>query len=222
MNTFLNSINHRPRTALLRFAITLAIGLLISNLTSAAERKAGGERKTELATFGGGCFWCMEALFERFNGVKAVTSGYAGGKTASPNYKQVCTGETGHAEVVQVEYEPDSITYDQLLEIFWDVHNPTTLNRQGADEGTQYRSVILYHNEAQKKAAEQSLKIAAAHSKAPIVTEIVPLTKFYPAEEYHQDYFRKNPNVPYCTYVISPKLQKLEKHAKFKLQSPKP
>ncbi len=222
MNTLWKSIHSNYRTAFLPLAMVLAAGLLISNTTAAQERKAAGEpRKTELATFGGGCFWCMEALFERFNGVKAVTSGYAGGKTPNPNYKQVCTGETGHAEVVQVEYEPNTISYDQLLEIFWDVHNPTTLNRQGADEGTQYRSVILYHNEAQKKAAEQSRKTATAHSQVPIVTEIVPLTKFYPAEDYHQDYFRKNPNVPYCTYIISPKLQKLEKHAKFKLQSPK-
>src|SRR6185436_7845152 len=129
----------------------------------------------------------------------------------NPTYKQVCSGLTGHAEVIQIEYEPEAITYNQLLEIFWEAHDPTTMNRQGADEGTQYRSAIFYHNDAQKKAAEESKKNAASHFKTPIVTVIAPLTKFYPAEEYHQEYFRRNPNVPYCSVVISPKLQKLEK-----------
>src|SRR5712671_3041283 len=183
--------------------------------TGAGQKPAGEARKTELATFGGGCFWCMEAIFERFNGIKAVTSGYAAGKTADPSYKQVCTGATGHAEVIQVEYDPAVLSYNQLLDIFWEAHDPTTMNRQGGDEGTQYRSIILYHNEAQKKAAEESKKIAAAHLKTPIMTSIEPLTKFYPAEDYHQDYFRKNPHVPYCSVVISPKLQKLEKLKKF-------
>src|SRR4051812_10699522 len=171
---------------------TLAMGLILTGspaaLRAAPESTAG---KTELATFGGGCFWCMEAVFERINGVKAVTSGYAGGKTANPSYKEVCSGDTGHAEVIQVEFAPETISYNQLLEVFWEVHNPTTLNRQGADSGEQYRSVILYHNEAQKKAAEESKKIASANFKQPIVTQIVPLGKFYAAEEYHQDYFRK-------------------------------
>jgi peptide-methionine (S)-S-oxide reductase len=201
---------------------TLGIGLMLaSSPTGLRAAPESTPAKTELATFGGGCFWCMEAVFERINGVKAVTSGYAGGKTANPSYKEVCSGDTGHAEVIQVEFEPQTISYNQLLEVFWEVHNPTTLNRQGADSGEQYRSVILYHNEAQKKAAEESKKVASANFKQPIVTQIVPLGKFYAAEEYHQDYFRKNPHAPYCSVVISPKVQKLEKQKKFKLQAPK-
>jgi len=210
------------KRSLVLFALALAAIIISGAMSTAAEQKPAGEtHKTELGTFGGGCFWCMEAIFERFNGVKAVTSGYAGGKTPDPSYKQVCTGATGHAEVIQVEYDPAVISYNQLLDIFWEAHDPTTMNRQGADEGTQYRSVILYHNDAQKKAAEESKKVAAAHFDKPIVTQILPLTKFYVAEEYHQDYFRKNPHVPYCAYVISPKLQKLEKKGKFKLVEPK-
>jgi peptide-methionine (S)-S-oxide reductase len=166
---------------------------------------------TELATFGGGCFWCIEALIETLEGVKSATSGYAGGTVPNPNYKQVCGGETGHAEVVQVEYDPAKISYEKLLEAFWKAHDPTTPNRQGADVGTQYRSIILYHNEAQKQAAEKSKQEVATRFAAPIVTEIAPLTKFYPAEEYHQDYFRKNPNAGYCRVVIRPKLDKFKK-----------
>jgi len=206
-----------------RLIFMSALVSLLTTLTlpmNAAPEQKNESRKTDLATFGGGCFWCTEAIFEKFKGVKAVTSGYAGGKKPNPTYREVCTGATGHAEVIQVEYDPAVISYDQLLEIFWEAHDPTTMNRQGADEGTQYRSVILYHNEAQKKAAENSKKLAAAHFDRPITTEIVPLTVFYPAEDYHQDYFRKNPNAPYCAHVISPKLQKLEKKTKFQLQSP--
>ncbi|PYK58294.1 MAG: peptide-methionine (S)-S-oxide reductase [Verrucomicrobia bacterium] len=166
--------------------------------------------KTELATFGGGCFWCMEAVFERLDGVKSVTSGYAGGTKENPTYKEVCTGVTGHAEVIQIEFDPHKISYEKLLEVFWEAHDPTTMNRQGADAGTQYRSVILYHNDAQKRAAEKSKELAQWRFPRPIVTEIVPLTKFFKAEEYHQDYFRKNPNAPYCAVVISPKLEKLK------------
>lgn len=165
---------------------------------------------TELATLGGGCFWCTEAVLERLDGVKAVTSGYAGGKTESPTYKEVCNGDTGHAEVIQVEFDPKTISYEQLLEAFWEAHDPTTPNRQGADTGTQYRSIILYHNEAQKLAAEKSKRAAAAKFAKPIVTEIVPLTKFYPAEGYHQDFYRTNPNYSYCRIVIRPKLEKLD------------
>lgn len=166
---------------------------------------------TEKATLGGGCFWCVEAVFERFQGVKSVVSGYAGGKVPNPTYKQVCGGDTGHAEVVQVEFDPSKITYSQILEIFWAAHDPTTLNRQGADTGTQYRSVIMYHSEAQKKAAEESKKKAQEHFSSPIVTEIVPISIFYKAEDYHQDYFKNNPNQPYCAAVIGPKLRSLEK-----------
>ena len=175
----------------------------------------------QTATLAGGCFWCLEAVFDEMKGVQGVESGYAGGHVDNPSYRAVCNGDTGHAEVVQVHFDPNVVSYHDLLNVFFAIHDPTTMNRQGADEGTQYRSIILYRNEAQKKAAEESKKIAAAHLDKPIVTQIVPLTKFYPAEEYHQDYFRKNPNVPYCAYVISPKLQKLEKKGKFKLVEPK-
>jgi peptide-methionine (S)-S-oxide reductase len=169
---------------------------------------------TQIATLGGGCFWCLEALYETFDGVKSVTSGYAGGHKENPTYKQVCSETTGHAEVVQVEYDPARLTYEQILDVFWEIHDPTTLNRQGPDSGTQYRSVILYHDETQKKAAEKSKNAAQAKFGGKIVTEVAPLKKFYAAEDYHQDYFRKNPNAPYCAYVISPKLQKLQKSRK--------
>ncbi|MCE9600499.1 MAG: peptide-methionine (S)-S-oxide reductase MsrA [Spirochaetia bacterium] len=171
------------------------------------------QTKRQTAVFGMGCFWCSEALYERFTGVEAVVVGYAGGTTSNPNYEQVSGGDTGHAEVVQVTFDPARITYAQLLEIFWDVHDPTTLNRQGADEGTQYRSVILYANAEQKKLAEQSREVARKKFQSAIVTEIAPLKQFYVGEEYHQDYFRKHPNQPYCVFVISPKIQKLEKSA---------
>ena len=163
----------------------------------------------ELATFGGGCFWCIEAVFERLNGVQSVVAGYAGGTTPNPTYKQVCTGTTGHAEVAQISFDPAKISYRQLVDIFWDVHDPTTLNRQGADVGTQYRSVIFYHTEEQRQGAEQSKQEAQKNFTQSIVTEIQPLTKFYPAENYHQDYYRNNPQAPYCQFVIKPKLKKL-------------
>ena len=165
--------------------------------------------KTELATFGGGCFWCVEAVFERLPGVKSATSGYAGGHAENPTYEQVCAHTTGHAEVIQVEYEPSKISYEKLLDWFWEAHDPTTLNRQGADVGDQYRSIILYHNDAQKQAAEKSKAAAAKHFPQPIVTQIVPLAKFYKAEVSHQDYYRLNPNAGYCRVVIKPKLDKL-------------
>jgi len=166
--------------------------------------------KTELATLGGGCFWCMEAVFERLPGVKSVTSGYAGGQTENPSYEAVCSHATGHAEVIQVEFDPAQISYDKLLDLFWQAHDPTTPNRQGADVGTQYRSIIFFENNAQKVAAEKSKQAAAKRFSKPIVTEIVPLAKFYEAEGYHQDYFRNNPNAPYCRAVIRPKLEKLD------------
>ena len=165
---------------------------------------------TSLATFGGGCFWCVEAVFERLDGVKKVVSGYAGGHVDHPSYKEVCTGETGHAEVTQIEFDPAVISYARLLEIFFEAHDPTTLNRQGADEGTQYRSVIFYHNEEQRKAAEAAKIAARKIWEDPIVTEISPLPRFWPAEDYHQDYFRNNPNQGYCSFVIKPKLKKLQ------------
>lgn len=179
--------------------------------------------KVDTATFGTGCFWCTEAIFEQLNGVLKVTSGYSGGQVPNPTYKQVCTGETGHAECVQVVYEPDKISYDELLEVFWQVHDPTTLNRQGADVGTQYRSAIFYHNEEQKEKAlhyKEELNKSGAFSK-PIVTEITPAVKFYPAEDYHQEYYQNNMNAnPYCAVVIRPKLEKFQKvfHNKLKTQ----
>ena len=163
----------------------------------------------ELATLGGGCFWCTEAVFERLDGVKSVTSGYAGGKKENPTYQDICTGATGHAEVTQVEFDPKKMTFEHLLDVFWAAHDPTTLNRQGADSGTQYRSVIFYHSEAQRAAAEKSKKAAQADFNSPIVTEISPLPKFYKAESYHQDYFNNNSRAPYCQAVIRPKLEKL-------------
>ncbi|MGH2569100.1 MAG: peptide-methionine (S)-S-oxide reductase MsrA [Bacteroidota bacterium] len=164
----------------------------------------------EKATFGAGCFWCVEAVYERLEGVNAVVAGYAGGAKANPTYEEVCTGKTGHAEVAQIVYDPSKVSYEQLLEWFWKSHDPTTLNRQGADVGTQYRSVIFYGDEKQKAAAEQSKKDAQKMFEDPIVTEIQPLTEFYRAENYHQDYYRLNPNAPYCSFVIRPKLKKLK------------
>lgn len=165
---------------------------------------------SELATFGGGCFWCLEAVFERLPGVVSVTSGYAGGQTAKPNYKEVCNGTTGHAEVVQVEFDPAVISFETLLRVFWIAHDPTTLNRQGADVGTQYRSIILTHSPAQAETAVRSREEANRELWAgQIVTEIAPLTEFFPAEAYHQDFFRNNPVQPYCSAVIGPKLRKL-------------
>ena len=170
--------------------------------------------QTDTATFGTGCFWCTEAIFQELNGVLNVTSGYSGGTTRNPNYKEVCTGETGHAECVQVVYEPSKISYDDLLQVFFEVHDPTSLNRQGADIGTQYRSAIFYHNEEQKQKAEyykNELNKSGAYDK-PVVTEITAFSKFYPAEDYHQEYYDNNKNTnPYCSVVIRPKLEKFEK-----------
>ena len=173
--------------------------------------------KNEKATFGGGCFWCIEAVYERIEGVKSVVSGYARGSVPNPTYEQVSTGTTGHAEVVQVEWDPEKISYAEILDLFWKAHDPTTMNRQGADAGTQYRSIILYHDEAQKTAAQNSIKALAASKtyKGRVVTEIKPLTVFYPAEEYHQDYYDRNPYAGYCAVVISPKLKKLGLPLKF-------
>jgi peptide-methionine (S)-S-oxide reductase len=163
----------------------------------------------EEIVLGGGCFWCLEAVYEKINGVLDVVSGYAGGTTPNPTYEQVCSGTTGHAEVVRVRYDPRLITEAQILDWFWKAHDPTTLNRQGADVGTQYRSILFYKDSAQKSRFEQSRNAAQRLFDRPIVTEIVSLTAFYTAEAYHQDYFRNNPNVGYCRFVITPKLNKL-------------
>lgn len=176
--------------------------------------------KLDTATFGSGCFWCTEAIFERLKGVHAVVSGYAGGTKENPTYEEVCNGKTGHAECTQIFYDPTIISFDELLEVFWKTHDPTTLNRQGNDVGSQYRSVIFYHNEVQKNLAEK-YKAELDKSGAwgnPIVTEISPLTKFYPAEDYHQDYYDNNPNQGYCSFVIAPKVEKFEKVFKNKLK----
>ena len=175
---------------------------------------------TDTATFGTGCFWCTEAIFQELEGVEKVTSGYGGGHVANPTYKEVCTGTTGHAECIQVVYDPKKITFDELLEVFWQTHDPTTLNRQGNDEGTQYRSVIFYHNNEQKEKAEK-YKVQLDKSGAfdnPIVTEITPFTNFYAAENYHQDYYNQNGSQPYCNFVIRPKVEKFEKVFKSKLK----
>jgi len=210
------------KTSLLKHLARLAtiLGALAAGFcqTMNAAESSKSTNATELATYGGGCFWCVEAIFQRLDGVKSVTSGYAGGKTANPTYKEICNGDTGHAEVIQIEYDPKKISFQDLLDVFWQAHDPTTLNRQGADRGTQYRSIILYHSETQKEQAEASKKAAAGQFRDPIVTEIVPLTKFYKAEDYHQNYFNQNPNAPYCQFVIRPKLDKLLK----KLSKAKP
>jgi peptide-methionine (S)-S-oxide reductase len=172
------------------------------------------------ATFGSGCFWCTEAIFERLNGVHKVVSGYAGGTVENPTYEEVCDGTTGHAEVTQITYDPNVVTYDELLEVFWKTHDPTTLNRQGNDVGTQYRSVIFYHNDGQKQLAEKyksELDKSGAWDR-PIVTEISPLTNYFPAENYHQDYYNNNSNQGYCAFVIAPKLEKFKKVFKEKLK----
>ncbi len=169
------------------------------------------ETKTETLVLGGGCFWCLDATYRLMPGVKAVVSGYAGGTTIHPSYEAVCTGETGHAEVVKIEYDPAQVTLEKLLEFFWTIHDPTTLNAQGNDHGTQYRSIILYANEAQKAAAEKSKAAAQKKFSDDIVTEIVPLREFYAAEDYHQDYFRKNPTAGYCRYVVKGKVDKAKK-----------
>ncbi|MFA6278294.1 MAG: peptide-methionine (S)-S-oxide reductase MsrA [Pedobacter sp.] len=179
------------------------------------------KQKLQKATFGMGCFWCTEALFQRLNGVSNVKSGYEGGDVPNPTYEEVCTGTTNHAEVIEVTYDPAKISYDELLEVFWKSHDPTTLNRQGADVGTQYRSVIFYHSDEQKEIAE---KYKAALNKdnafgKPVVTTIVKAEPFYVAENYHQDYFIKNGELPYCRLVILPKMEKLEKLFRAKLKN---
>lgn len=167
-----------------------------------------------IATFAGGCFWCTEAVFQRLRGVHSVVSGYAGGKMPNPSYEKVSLGTTGHAEAVQVAFDPAVISYPTLLEVFWKLHDPTTLNQQGADVGTQYRSVIFYHSNEQKKLAEASrTQLEQEHTYSqPIVTEIVPFQNFYPAEDYHQNYYNTNTTNPYCRIVIDPKIQKLYKN----------
>lgn len=166
-----------------------------------------------LATFGAGCFWCVEAVFQDLKGVIYCKSGYSGGQVKNPTYKEICTGTTGHAEVIQIAYDPTKLAYKDLLEVFWQTHDPTTLNRQGNDAGTQYRSVIYFHTPEQKQIAEQyKQKLIDAHAfDKLVITEISPITEFYEAEDYHQNYYKSNGDQPYCTYVIKPKVEKLKK-----------
>ena len=188
-------------------ALVTLLSLFIA-MTASAETKPAS--KHDFATFGGGCFWCMEAVFQRVPGIIHSVSGYSGGKTENPTYEDVCSHGTGHAEVIQVEFDPAVISYGKVLEIFFESHDPTTLNRQGADEGDQYRSVIFYHDDAQQKAAAHAKIAAQAQYQDPIVTEIVPLKRFWRAEDYHQDYFNQHPGQGYCTFVIKPKVKKLQ------------
>jgi peptide-methionine (S)-S-oxide reductase len=205
------------RTLNLGFPALLSLGLLLAGGPAGSAQTKNMNDTTnhlEVATLGGGCFWCTEAMFQMLPGVKSVTSGYAGGTKENPTYKEVCTGTTGHAEVIQINYDPSKVSYEKLLETFWEAHDPTTLDRQGPDDGTQYRSIILYRSEAQRLAAEKSKAEAQKHFRQRIVTEIVPLKQFYSAEGYHQDYYRENPNQPYCRAVIRPKVEKFEKKLK--------
>ena len=179
-------------------------------------------QKSETVTFGAGCFWCVEAAFQRIKGVEKVASGYMGGTKEKPSYKEVCTGLTGHAEVVQVTYNPEKVSFTELLQVFFVVHNPTTLNRQGADVGTQYRSVIFYHTQQQKIEAEKAIEKLNRSDiyNSPVVTEVTANSKFYPAEDYHADYYNNNKSQPYCSMVITPKLRKVEKELKELLKKP--
>lgn len=179
-------------------------------------------KNVEQATLGGGCFWCTEAIFLRLNGVEEVKSGYSGGKIKNPSYREVCTGRTGHAEVIQITFDPKIISFAEILEVFFATHDPTTLNRQGNDIGTQYRSVIFYHNEEQKKISEKVLSLLEKDKvyDNPVVTEITPFSNFYLAEDYHNNYFEQNPAQPYCQFVIAPKVEKFQKIFKEKLKQP--
>lgn len=203
----------------LRFAKNTALlsVILFSAIACTAETKEPAMPPTEeekasleVATFGAGCFWCVEAVFENLEGVREVESGYMGGHVDNPTYREVCNGTTGHAEVTQIYFDPEIISFETLLNWLWRSHDPTTLNRQGADTGTQYRSAIFYHNEAQRETAEASKAAAQKDFASPIVTEITPASEYYVAEDYHQDYYRLNKSAPYCQMVIRPKLKKLD------------
>lgn len=187
--------------------VLLLCGLLLPMTTHA-------ETKTETLVLGGGCFWCLDATYRLVPGVKDVVCGYAGGSVSNPSYREVCSGDTGHAEVVKVAYDPAQVTLEKLLEFFWTVHDPTTMNYQGNDHGTQYRSIILYTNDAQKAAAEKAIAAEQKKLSGKIVTELVPLKEFFAAEEYHQDYFRKNPGQGYCQFVVKHKVEKAQKTLK--------
>ena len=195
-----------------------ALSFCLISITQ-AQQKNMNKQNLQTATLAGGCFWCIEAAFSDLKGVEKVVSGYTGGTVKHPSYREVCTGTTGHAEAVQITFDPAVITFEELLEVFWTAHDPTTLNRQGADVGTQYRSAIFYHDKHQKEIAEHSIAtVAAPLWEKEIVTEVVPFEVFYPAEDYHQDYFELNPNASYCRIVIAPKVQKVRKKFHDKLK----
>jgi peptide-methionine (S)-S-oxide reductase len=201
----------RLQKRILTVLALFSIGFLFQFMTAAdLDPSAEKASASDSIVLGGGCFWCVEALYETLDGVQSVESGYAGGHDPNPTYREVCSGSTGHAEVVKVSFVPETISLDKLLAFFWEAHDPTTLNRQGADVGTQYRSIILYNSEEQKAAAEASKQAAQQAFSKPIVTEIAELTTFHKAENYHQDYFKNNQDAPYCQYVIAPKLKKLD------------
>lgn len=195
-------------------------GVLATLIAIPAAAQNNEDKQLEKATFGAGCFWCVEAIYEIVEGVEYVESGYSGGHVDNPSYREVTSGRTGHVEVARIHFDPDVISYEELLEVLWHTHNPTTLNRQGNDVGTQYRSVIFYHNEEQKNIAEESLKRTDASDlwDDPIVTTIEPLENYYVAENYHQNYFENNPNAGYCSYVIAPKVAKFKKEFKHLLK----
>lgn len=224
--------NYKYYLPLLVLLLIPACSQSVANLEDNQTRPAKAEKKVQkkmtdsdngkvkLATFAGGCFWCTEAVFQKLKGVKKVVSGYSGGSEITANYKAVCTGTTGHAEVIQISYDPEVVDFKDLLEIFWKTHDPTTLNQQGADRGTQYRSAVFYHDKDQKKVADE-IKKKIEDAKIydnPIVTEISPIKNFFPAEDYHQNYFQANSRQPYCAAVIQPKIDKLEKIFKEKLK----
>jgi peptide-methionine (S)-S-oxide reductase len=201
--------------------VYLTIVALLAASFGYSQTKKPMNNELQVATFGAGCFWCTEAVFLNVKGVSKVVSGYEGGKVKNPSYRDICTGETGHAEVTQITFDPSKVTFEELLEVFWNTHDPTTLNKQGADEGTQYRSVVFYHNDSQKKSAEAYKKqLDASHLYPhPIVTEISPASTFYPAEDYHQNYYALNANQGYCQYVIRPKVEKFKKQFASKLKN---
>jgi peptide-methionine (S)-S-oxide reductase len=215
----LNKKRYQKIIALLVFVSFIYINIAGTQKTT----KMSQSKNLQTATFGGGCFWCIEAIFQELEGVVSVEAGYAGGRVKSPTYEDVCTGSTGHAEVIQIKYDPSKVAYELLLDVFFNTHNPTTLNRQGADRGTQYRSVIFYHTPIQKTKAEQIINelTEAQVFDAPIVTEIVPITNYYKAENYHQNYYENNPSKAYCNVVINPKLTKFMKQYKDKLKKKK-
>jgi peptide-methionine (S)-S-oxide reductase len=202
------------KTRQMQFCLTLSLACIVNAFAGDSMIKSNPPVSSNaVAMFGAGCFWCSEAVFQLTPGVLSVVSGYAGGSTKNPTYKEVCTGNTGHAEVVRVEFDPKRLAYPQLLDLFWGMHDPTTLNQQGADQGTQYRSVIFYFSPEQKTQAEASRQALSASGKLsrPIVTEISPAPAFYPAEDYHRDYYNQNRSAPYCRFVIEPKIMKLKK-----------